>query len=47
MEESNVDVAAVRLLLLLADWVENSRSSRSASEKTVDELVRDFGLSLI
>lgn len=47
MDSDNVSDAAARIVLLLAEWIDYSRESRSASEKSVDELVRDFGIKLI
>ncbi len=45
-ESDNVSDAAARIILLLAEWIERNRCSKSASQKTTDELVRDFGMEI-
>ena len=46
-ENPAVNVAASIIVVRLAEWIENSKCSQSSSEKSVDELLRDFGLKLI
>jgi len=43
----NIDAAAARIILALAEWIENARCSKQASEMTVDKLLADFAWQFV